>query len=104
MQKNEEILGWKAHTNTWNLNSNVSKITDAFINQKRVILCERRGAEFTLFSHSLLIEKESVIFEIFQLNFVMFVFAFRLEISSFFSKRFLFLFLFFNIKVNCFLI
>ena len=38
--KNEEISGQKAHTNTQKLNWNVSTITDVFLNQKRVNVCE----------------------------------------------------------------
>ena len=36
LQKNEEISGRKAHTNTWKLNWNVLRITDVFLDQKRV--------------------------------------------------------------------
>ena len=36
----EEISGGKAHTNTWKLNQNISKVTDVFLNQKRVNVCE----------------------------------------------------------------
>ena len=39
-QKNEEISSWKAHTNIWKFHWNVSTITDDFLNQKRVNVCE----------------------------------------------------------------
>ena len=48
--KNEEISGWKAHTNTWKLTWNVLMITDAFLNQKRV--------NAYIYIYSLLIEKD----------------------------------------------
>ena len=38
--KNEEISGWKAHINTRKLNWNISTITDVFLDQKRVNVCE----------------------------------------------------------------
>ena len=31
---------WKAHINTWNINWNVLTITDVFLDQKRVNVCE----------------------------------------------------------------
>ena len=40
LPKIEEISGVKAHTNTWKLNQNISMVTDVFINQKRVNVCE----------------------------------------------------------------
>ena len=39
-EKNEEISGWKAHINTRRPTWNVSTITEVFLNQKRVNLCE----------------------------------------------------------------
>ena len=35
-RRNEEISGRKAHTNTRKINSNVSMVTDVFLDQKRV--------------------------------------------------------------------
>ena len=40
LPKNEELSGRKAHTNTRKLNSNVQTITDAFLDQERVNVCE----------------------------------------------------------------
>ena len=78
-QKNEEISGWKAHTNTLKLNWNILRITDVFLNQKRVNVYEHRvkeklshGAAFTMCSHTftiLLLRKTSVIVSIFHLIF-----------------------------------
>ena len=59
--KNEEISGWKAHTNTWKLNWKVSTIRDVFLDQKRVNVCEHTvkmvPRVFTNI-YSLLIEKD----------------------------------------------
>ena len=40
LPKNEEISRGKAHTNTWKLIRNILTITDAFLDQKRVNVCE----------------------------------------------------------------
>ena len=39
-RKNEEISRWKAYTNTWKFNWNILTITDVFLNQKRVNVCD----------------------------------------------------------------
>ena len=39
-QNNEDISRWKAHVNTQKHDWNVSMITDVFLNQKRVNVCE----------------------------------------------------------------
>ena len=36
----KKISRWKAHTNTWKLNWNISTITDTVLDQKRVNVCE----------------------------------------------------------------
>ena len=85
-------------------------ITVAFLNQKTANVCEHTikavhmaySAVFTMCSHSFTVfwlRKTSVIVEMFQLSFCMFtcVCAFCLEISSFFGRNFLFLFLFFEL-------
>ena len=38
--KNEEISGGKAHTNAQKLIRNILMVTDVFLNQKRVNVCE----------------------------------------------------------------
>ena len=64
LPENEEISGGNAHTNTWKLNWNVSTITDVFLDQKRVNVCEHTvktascGTVFTMCSYSLLIKKD----------------------------------------------
>ena len=40
--KIEEISGGKEHTNTWKLIQDILMITDVFLNQKRVNVCEHR--------------------------------------------------------------
>ena len=40
LPKIEEVSRGKAHTNTRNLIRNISTITDVFLNQKRVNVCE----------------------------------------------------------------
>ena len=40
LPKIEEIPDGKAHTNTWKLIRNISTVTDVFLNQKRVNVCE----------------------------------------------------------------
>ena len=40
LPKIEEISGGKAHTNTRKLIRNISTVTDVFLNQKRVNVCE----------------------------------------------------------------
>ena len=42
LPKNEEITRGKAHTNTWKLILYILTITDVFLNQKRVNVCEHR--------------------------------------------------------------
>ena len=58
-----EISRWKAHTNTWKLNWNVSMITDVFLDQKRVNVCEH------MVKPAPQSRKTSMIVETFQLNF-----------------------------------
>jgi hypothetical protein len=41
LPKSEEIAGRKAHTNTWKLIRNILTITDIFLNQVRVNVCEQ---------------------------------------------------------------
>ena len=36
----EEITRGKAHVNTWKLNRNILTVTDIFLNEKRVNVCE----------------------------------------------------------------
>ena len=88
--KNEEISGRKAHTKH-KLIWNVSTITDAFLGQKRVNVCEHtvknKPCELTLFWP----RKTSVIVETFQLSFSVFfvclssgdLFIFSVKDSSF---------------------
>ena len=40
LQRNEEFSGGKAHTNTWKLIRNILTVTNVFLNQKRVNVCE----------------------------------------------------------------
>ena len=40
LPKIEEITGGKAHINTRKLNRNILMVTDIFLNQKRVNVCE----------------------------------------------------------------
>ena len=76
-RENEEISWWKAHINI--LYWNILTITDTFLDQKRVNLCE----------HTLSwLRKTSVIVEMFQLSFRMFMCGFHQEISLFFGKSF----------------
>ena len=42
LPKIEEITRGKAHTNTLNLNQNILTVTDVFLNQKRVNVCEHK--------------------------------------------------------------
>ena len=108
VSKNEEVSGQEAHTNTRKLNWNISTITDDFLDQKRVNVCEHTvntvpdSAVFTVCSHTFTLfwsRKTSVIVEIFQLSICVFVCAFRPVISSFFGKRFSCLFLFFVVSI-----
>ena len=39
-EKNKEISRRETHRNTWKLNCNVSTITDVFLDQNRVNVCE----------------------------------------------------------------
>ena len=93
-QKNEEISRWKAHLNTWKLNWNVSMITYVFLDEKRVNVCKctvkmaSRGVIFTICSNTFILfwlRKISVIINMFQLSFHVFICGFHLEISSFFA-------------------
>jgi hypothetical protein len=64
--KIEEISGGKEHTNTWKLIQDILMITDVFLNQKRVNVCEHMvkmvscDAIFIVRSHifTLVIEKD----------------------------------------------
>ena len=92
-RKNEEISGQKAHTNIRKFNWNVSIIIDIFLDQKRVHVCSHT---FTLFWS----RKTSVIVKRFQLNFCVCVCVlFTRRSLYFFSKSYLFLFLFFVLSV-----
>jgi hypothetical protein len=81
------ISWWKAHINTWWLNWKVSTITDVFLDQKRVNVCEHmvKTAHMVPSSHTftLLNKKDIVIVKTFQ---------FIRSSLHFFSKSFLFLF------------
>ena len=107
-RKNEEISGWKArtharthtHTQKRKLDWNVSMITDVFLNQKRVNVCEY--TIFTMCLHTFTLfwsRKLSVIIKMFQLSFCV-VAPFVRKSLLFFSKRFVFFFLFFNFLVG----
>ena len=41
-QKNEEISGWKGQINIRKFNSYILTITDVFLNQKRVNICQQK--------------------------------------------------------------
>ena len=43
-EKNEEISRWKSRLNTWKLNWNFLMITDVFVYQKRVNVCEHMAS------------------------------------------------------------
>ena len=90
LPKNKEISEW---INTWKLEWYISVITDAFLDQKRINVCEHMVARshiFTLFWS----RKASVIAEKYHSSFRVFVCDFHLEICSFFDKNFPFLFKF----------
>ena len=76
LPKIEEISNGKAHTNSRKLIWNILMVTDVFLNQKKVNVCEHMA-------------KMSVTIEIFQISFREFVCDFPLEISSIFDKSFL---------------
>ena len=105
--KNEEISRWKAHINTHNLDWNVLMITDVFLDQKRVNVCEQTVKQqhcllFTVCSHTFTLfwsRKTSVIVKTFQLSFHM---PFVWRSLHFFGKSFLFLFLVFELSVLLF--
>ena len=40
LPKNKETSGLNAYTNTWKLDWNILTITDVFLDQKRVNICE----------------------------------------------------------------
>ena len=86
LPKNEVISGRKAHTTTRKLIWNISTITHVFLNQKRVNVCEHMVK--TVPHLFFWLRKASVIVKTFELSFHVFVCAFRLEISSFFSYEF----------------
>ena len=92
LPKNEEVSEWKAHINTWKLSWNISIITNVFLDQKIVNVCEHTvGTIFTVCSQTFTLfwlGKASVIVKIFQLSFRVFVCAFSLEISSFLVRVF----------------
>ena len=107
--KNEEISERKAHTNTWKLNWNILTITDVFLDEKRVNVCENMvkmapheseklldGTFFTVCSQTFILfwlRKTSVIVNMFQLSFcvcvcVPFIWRslhFLVRVSPFFS-------------------
>ena len=49
LPKIEEISRGKVHTNTQKLIQNILTVTDVFLNQKRVNVCEHMARIFTLF-------------------------------------------------------
>ena len=92
LPKNEEISWRKAYTNTQKFNWNILTITNILHDQKHTV-----KTIFTMCSHTFTLfwsKKTSMIVKIFQLNFCAFVCAFHLEISTFFCRILLFLFLF----------
>ena len=109
-QENEEIYGWKSHIKIRKFNWYISTITDVFLDQKKVIVCEHtvktatreclqsgtfpilsRGAIFTMYSYTFTLfwSRKYVIIEMFQLSFCVFMWAFHREISSFLWQEFL---------------
>ena len=66
-RNNKEIFRWKTHINTWKLNWNVLTITDVFLDQKKVNVCELTVKMTPQW------RKTPVIVETFQLSFHVFV-------------------------------
>ena len=114
--KNEDVSGWKAqinHKNTQKLNWYILTITQVFVNQKKIKVCEytvkmapmslSHGTIFTMCWHTFTLfwlTKISVIVETFQLNFHEFVCAFHPEISSFFRYELPLSFPIFVLSIN----
>ena len=88
--KNEEISRLKAHINTWKLIWRIWTITDVFLNPKRVNVCEHTvkmmSSLLCVHIHLLSSDWERHV-ETYHLSFHVFICAFHLEISSFFSVR-----------------
>ena len=100
-RKNQEISARKTHIHTRKLNRYASRITNFFLNQKRVNVCEHvRGTSFTACSHRL--HLLFVIVETYQLSFHVYKCLSSGVLFIFFGQSFFFISLFLYYCIKCF--